>query len=132
MQGEKKKTYQELLSNKEELQRKLSYYTTLEEGTQYSKAVNDNVKTFLFTYDQAEEKTKEQMKLQELDLKNKKVYNTMRKNWKLKLLTEYNYEQIADVYKAMLNDKNRVLEERAKLLTPVSYTHLTLPTIYSV
>ena len=71
----------------------------------------------MFTYDQAEEKTKEQMKLQELDLKNKKVYNTMRKNWKLKLLTEYNYEQIADVYKAMLNDKNRVLEERAKLLT---------------
>ena len=112
----RKKTYQELLSNKEELQRKLSYYTTLEEGTQYSKAVNDNVKTFLFTYDQAEEKTKEQMKLQELDLKNKKVYNTMRKNWNLKLLTEYNYEQIADVYKAMLNDKNRVLEERAKLL----------------
>ena len=30
------------------------------------------------------------------------------------------------------NDKTRFLHDRAHCLVPVSYTHLTLPTIYSV
>lgn len=120
LQGDKKTAYNELVAKREKAKEDLAYYTTLEEGTNYSPAVNNNIKTFLFSYDLAEEMTKQQMEKENLNVNNKKTYNKLRNNWNLVLQADHSYDVISNVYKNMLTDKNETLRLRAERLNKLN------------
>ena len=113
MTDEQKEVTQQTLSllqqQKTEAQRQLDYYTKIEEGTNYSKAVNETMKTFLTTYNIAEENTRKQMNVENIDPNNKKMYNMLKTQWQNVLKSNHNY-QMLDGLVSGINDMRLRLE----------------------
>lgn len=93
---------------------KLSFYTSIEEGTKFSRAVNDRIKTLMFTNDLAEKKTKETFDVGNLDMKKKNHYSEMKKNWTEALNHKYKYSKVRDLMDNLLKVNTIENEERIK------------------
>ena len=128
---EQKAQHDGLVQAKAKAQADLDYYTKIEEGTQYSKAVNDAVKTMLTTYDIAERKTKEQMGRENLDLGNKKVYNNLKAQWDSVIGSSQNYGLLRGLMKSIEGIRtnmeviNKEQAERIRQLSSQEYDDQT-------
>lgn len=102
---------------------RLSYYTQIEEGTQFSKRVNDTVKDMIATQGIAEEKTKKQFELENLNLNNRKQFEVMKNHWNAAIEASQSYETMQKLLKNVDNVRlsmqaeNEAKAERIRLLS---------------
>lgn len=128
---EQKTQYETLVQDKAQAQTNLDYYTKIEDGTQYSKAVNDATKEIMTTYSVAEQKTKEQMNTEKINLDNKKVFSNLKSQWDAVVNTKQNYGLLKGLMGSIegvrsgIEEDNKVRLERLKNLSTMNYDEAT-------
>lgn len=94
-------------------QNKLNEYVAIEEGTNYSKSVNDAVKHILTTYDIAEEETKKQMNVENINPNDKKTYSILKSQWNNVIGKSRNYDMIKS-FVGVVDQQRSAIELRNK------------------